>query len=384
MSVYQVALGRGLRASVMSTSEDSVGYRCPSSFASLNSQSRVVQSGTRVSSPRLRQRPQNKSQKNFHHESKKMMDKITVAMSPTVIMPIPITFHCVASSAEVVGASGTLENVGAIELDMYIGASDVAATVDGAMVLDVVMGAMVPATIVAAEAVLGSGVVAVRVGLVVVLRYVCVVLVIAVTEDRSWGVSAPRSATRSRFTRGTAATMRTSVRRMSERMCRMMTKRDYLFNCKSSTRYLSLVMSTGEPMWFCHQVCPCPQPSPRPVLTTLLSVAQRCVLSWFASFCPPSLISHPEQVPHPICPSCRGSFVEKVSIIVPCRFLTHVQNRLKILPMIHATIALQGIWTTLKGSIPSSVRFFSNRFPSTTHLHSEHVLLSESESSTTK
>lgn len=41
------------------------------------------------------------------------MDKMTVAMSPTVIIPIPITFHCVASSADVVGASGTT-GVGAV------------------------------------------------------------------------------------------------------------------------------------------------------------------------------------------------------------------------------------------------------------------------------
>jgi len=142
-----------------------------------------------------------------------MMDKMTVAMSPTVIMPIPITFHCVASSAEVVGASGTLENVGAIVLD--IGAEDVSAAVDSASVLDIVI---VPDTIAAAEAVLCSEVVAVR--LVVVLRYICAVLVIAVAGDRSGGVSGPRSATRSRLWRGTAATTRTRGRRMSERMCR--------------------------------------------------------------------------------------------------------------------------------------------------------------------
>jgi len=195
----------------MSASEDMVGYRCPSSFASLNSQSRVVQSGTRVSSPRLRQRPQNKSQTNFHHESKKMIDKMTVAMSPTVIMPIPITFHCVVSSAEVVGASGTLENVGAIVLVMDIGASDVGATVDSDIVI-------VLDKIAAAEAVLCSEIVAVRVGLVVVLRYICAVLVITAGGDRSGGVSAPRSATRSRLWRGTAATTRTRVRRTSERI----------------------------------------------------------------------------------------------------------------------------------------------------------------------
>jgi hypothetical protein len=63
------------------------------------------------SSPLDRRRflPQRRSQIKFHQESKKMMDRMTVAMRPTVMMPIPMTFHWVASSGDVGRGSGRPE-----------------------------------------------------------------------------------------------------------------------------------------------------------------------------------------------------------------------------------------------------------------------------------
>jgi hypothetical protein len=63
------------------------------------------------SSPLDRRRflPQRRSQIKFHQESKKMMDRMTVAMRPTVMMPMPMTFHWVASAADVGRGSGRLD-----------------------------------------------------------------------------------------------------------------------------------------------------------------------------------------------------------------------------------------------------------------------------------
>jgi len=136
-------------------------------------------------------------------------------------------------------------------------------------------------------------------------------------------------------------------------------------------------MSSPEPMWFCHQVCP-HQPPP-PVLITLDSVAQRCVLSWFASLCPPTSISPSPAGPRSNMP-LPWLFRRKGLNHRPMSFShSPPEHRLKILLMIHAIIAVQEIWVILKDSIPSSVRFFSNCFPPTTHLHSEPTLLPQSQ-----
>jgi len=115
-------------------------------------------------------------------------------------------------------------------------------------------------------------------------------------------------------------------------------------------------------------------------LITLYSVAQRCVLSWSASLCPPSPISPSPAGSRPNMPFLPRLFRRKGLNSRPWSFFHSCpEHRSKILLMIHAIIAVQEIWVILKDSILSSVRFVSNRFSSTTHLHSELILLPQSE-----
>jgi len=86
--------------------DDNVGYRCPSSFASLNSQLLLCQSGTIVSSPsELACLPQMTERTNPHHASKKLMESMIIAIKVTVMTPIPMTFHSVSSAGGVVDVS---------------------------------------------------------------------------------------------------------------------------------------------------------------------------------------------------------------------------------------------------------------------------------------
>lgn len=86
--------------------DDNVGYRCPSSFASLNSQLLLCQSGTMVSEPsEFDCLPQMTEWTNPHHASKKLMERTIMAIKVTVMTPIPMTFHSVSSAGGVVEVS---------------------------------------------------------------------------------------------------------------------------------------------------------------------------------------------------------------------------------------------------------------------------------------
>lgn len=90
---------------VMDSNDASVGYRCPSSLAILNSQSLRAQSGTMSSVPRSFRFFPTSARANPHHESKKTMQSMMPATSPMLTAAIPITFHSAASPGGVLGAS---------------------------------------------------------------------------------------------------------------------------------------------------------------------------------------------------------------------------------------------------------------------------------------
>ena len=86
--------------------------------------------------------------------------------------------------------------------------------------------------------------------------------------------------------------------------------------------HLQAAMATNrEPMWYCHQVSPSPDPIPPTVFTPRSpSVESKCVRSWYVHNVDDSTRRSPDdhphvQVPDPRCASCNGTFVEMASCI---------------------------------------------------------------------